>query len=168
MSFLRGFRARETAFFGRRSRTAVGSPPLGGPVTELFDVFDDLTLMAAGRIVYHGPRAEVLEYFQRLGFRPWWGWAGCYASDGFAERGGQTTPTLRVRRHPGARRGWGSLWTAGRDVVFWLAGWAAVWRRSSPQGWWRVQVIHLAPTGWNFILFELMARGNETKSTGWK
>ncbi|KAF5454239.1 hypothetical protein F2P56_023919 [Juglans regia] len=39
------------------------------PAPEIFDLFDDLILMAEGKIVYHGPRDHVLEYFEDCGFR---------------------------------------------------------------------------------------------------
>ncbi|XP_041019937.1 pleiotropic drug resistance protein 3-like [Juglans microcarpa x Juglans regia] len=39
------------------------------PAPETFDLFDDLILMAEGKIVYHGPRGHVLEYFEDCGFR---------------------------------------------------------------------------------------------------
>ncbi|KAL8205881.1 hypothetical protein R6Q57_009432 [Mikania cordata] len=39
------------------------------PSPEAFDLFDDIMLMAEGMIVYHGPRGNVLEYFEGLGFR---------------------------------------------------------------------------------------------------
>ncbi|PWA55702.1 AAA+ ATPase domain-containing protein [Artemisia annua] len=39
------------------------------PSPEAFDLFDDVMLMAEGMIVYHGPRSNVLEYFENLGFR---------------------------------------------------------------------------------------------------
>ncbi|KAJ0870671.1 putative ABC-type sulfate transporter [Helianthus annuus] len=38
------------------------------PSPEAFDLFDDIMLMAEGMIVYHGPRSNVLEYFEGLGF----------------------------------------------------------------------------------------------------
>ncbi|KAI3786796.1 hypothetical protein L1987_40773 [Smallanthus sonchifolius] len=38
------------------------------PSPEAFDLFDDIMLMAEGRIVYHGPRSNVLEYFEDFGF----------------------------------------------------------------------------------------------------
>ncbi|KAK1434497.1 hypothetical protein QVD17_00240 [Tagetes erecta] len=38
------------------------------PSPEVFDLFDDIMLMAEGRIVYHGPRSNVFEYFDGLGF----------------------------------------------------------------------------------------------------
>lgn len=39
------------------------------PSPEIFDLFDDIILMAEGKIVYHGPRESVLEHFQGCGFR---------------------------------------------------------------------------------------------------
>ncbi|XP_062171942.1 ABC transporter G family member 31 [Alnus glutinosa] len=39
------------------------------PAPETFELFDDLVLLAEGYIVYQGPRAEVLEFFETLGFR---------------------------------------------------------------------------------------------------
>ncbi|KAB1202044.1 Pleiotropic drug resistance protein 3 [Morella rubra] len=39
------------------------------PAPETFDLFDDLILMAEGKIVYHGPRDHVLGFFEDCGFR---------------------------------------------------------------------------------------------------
>lgn len=39
------------------------------PAPETFDLFDDIILMAEGKIVYHGPRNNVLQYFEDCGFR---------------------------------------------------------------------------------------------------
>ncbi|KAJ6338662.1 hypothetical protein OIU76_008181 [Salix suchowensis] len=39
------------------------------PAPETFDLFDDIILMAEGEIVYHGPRNNVLEFFEHCGFR---------------------------------------------------------------------------------------------------
>ncbi|KAJ4725593.1 Pleiotropic drug resistance ABC transporter [Melia azedarach] len=39
------------------------------PPPETFDLFDDLVLLSEGYLVYQGPRAEVLEFFESLGFR---------------------------------------------------------------------------------------------------
>ncbi|GLT73346.1 hypothetical protein SLA2020_452130 [Shorea laevis] len=39
------------------------------PAPETFELFDDLVLLSEGYIVYQGPRAEVLEFFEMLGFR---------------------------------------------------------------------------------------------------
>ncbi|KAJ4977881.1 hypothetical protein NE237_008661 [Protea cynaroides] len=39
------------------------------PAPETFDLFDDLILLCEGQIVYHGPRADVLKFFESLGFK---------------------------------------------------------------------------------------------------
>ncbi|XP_031484243.1 pleiotropic drug resistance protein 3-like isoform X2 [Nymphaea colorata] len=39
------------------------------PAPETFDVFDDLILMAEGKIVYHGPRVHALQFFEDCGFK---------------------------------------------------------------------------------------------------
>lgn len=39
------------------------------PAPETFNLFDDLILMSEGKIVYHGPRDHVLEFFEGCGFR---------------------------------------------------------------------------------------------------
>ncbi|CAK9164212.1 unnamed protein product [Ilex paraguariensis] len=39
------------------------------PAPETFDLFDDLVLLSEGHMVYQGPRAEVIEFFESLGFR---------------------------------------------------------------------------------------------------
>ncbi|CAI9101370.1 OLC1v1038676C1 [Oldenlandia corymbosa var. corymbosa] len=39
------------------------------PAPETFDLFDDVILMGEGKIVYHGPRTQVLEFFESCGFR---------------------------------------------------------------------------------------------------
>ncbi|XP_049936779.1 pleiotropic drug resistance protein 3-like [Nymphaea colorata] len=39
------------------------------PAPETFELFDDVILMAEGKIVYHGPRSEVLSFFEAAGFR---------------------------------------------------------------------------------------------------
>ncbi|KAK2973178.1 hypothetical protein RJ640_009808 [Escallonia rubra] len=39
------------------------------PAPESFDLFDDIILMAEGKIVYHGPRIHILEFFKGCGFR---------------------------------------------------------------------------------------------------
>ncbi|XP_048499276.1 pleiotropic drug resistance protein 3-like isoform X2 [Beta vulgaris subsp. vulgaris] len=36
---------------------------------ETFDLFDDVILMAEGKIVYHGPRDHVVQFFETCGFR---------------------------------------------------------------------------------------------------
>lgn len=39
------------------------------PAPEVFDLFDDIILMSEGKIVYHGPRNDVLEFFEDCGFK---------------------------------------------------------------------------------------------------
>ncbi|KAI8531763.1 hypothetical protein RHMOL_Rhmol11G0160900 [Rhododendron molle] len=39
------------------------------PGPETFDLFDDIILMAEGKIIYHGPRSHVLTFFEDCGFR---------------------------------------------------------------------------------------------------
>ncbi|KAG2407357.1 Pleiotropic drug resistance protein [Vigna angularis] len=39
------------------------------PAPETFDLFDDVILMAEGKIVYHGPRDCILEFFEECGFK---------------------------------------------------------------------------------------------------
>lgn len=39
------------------------------PAPEIFDLFDDVILLAEGHIVYIGPRKNVVEFFETLGFR---------------------------------------------------------------------------------------------------
>ncbi|CAN6460412.1 unnamed protein product [Victoria cruziana] len=39
------------------------------PAPETFDLFDDLILMAEGKIVYHGPRIQALQFFENCGFK---------------------------------------------------------------------------------------------------
>lgn len=39
------------------------------PAPETFELFDDLLLLSEGQIVYQGPRTEVLEFFESLGFQ---------------------------------------------------------------------------------------------------
>lgn len=39
------------------------------PAPETFELFDDIILMAEGKIVYHGPRIDALKFFQDCGFK---------------------------------------------------------------------------------------------------
>ena len=39
------------------------------PAPETFDLFDEVILMAEGKIVYHGPCTHVLQFFEDCGFR---------------------------------------------------------------------------------------------------
>ncbi|KAK7264733.1 hypothetical protein RJT34_32343 [Clitoria ternatea] len=38
------------------------------PAPETYEFFDDLILMAEGKIVYHGPRSQALQFFKDCGF----------------------------------------------------------------------------------------------------
>nr|CAD1816846.1 unnamed protein product [Ananas comosus var. bracteatus] len=39
------------------------------PAPETYDLFDDVILMAEGKIVYHGPRTDILNYFEVCSFK---------------------------------------------------------------------------------------------------
>lgn len=39
------------------------------PAPETYNLFDDILLLSDGQIVYHGPREDVLDFFQSMGFR---------------------------------------------------------------------------------------------------
>lgn len=39
------------------------------PSTDVFNLFDNLLLLANGRVAYMGPRSEALHYFNELGYR---------------------------------------------------------------------------------------------------
>jgi len=39
------------------------------PAPETYNLFDDIILMAEGKIVYQGPRSEVLNFFEECGFK---------------------------------------------------------------------------------------------------
>ncbi|KAJ9181423.1 hypothetical protein P3X46_009555 [Hevea brasiliensis] len=39
------------------------------PAPETFELFDDIILLSEGQIVYQGPRANVLEFFEYMGFK---------------------------------------------------------------------------------------------------
>lgn len=39
------------------------------PAPETYDLFDDIILLSEGKIVYQGPRENVLEFFEYMGFR---------------------------------------------------------------------------------------------------
>ncbi|EOY09744.1 Pleiotropic drug resistance 3, putative [Theobroma cacao] len=39
------------------------------PAPETFELFDDLVLLSEGYMVYQGPRVELLEFFESLGFK---------------------------------------------------------------------------------------------------
>lgn len=39
------------------------------PAPETYDLFDDIILLSDGYIVYQGPRENVLEFFENMGFK---------------------------------------------------------------------------------------------------
>ncbi|EEY63621.1 ATP-binding Cassette (ABC) Superfamily [Phytophthora infestans T30-4] len=39
------------------------------PSPEVFELFDNVLILNAGEVMYHGPRAQALPYFESLGFR---------------------------------------------------------------------------------------------------
>lgn len=39
------------------------------PAPETYNLFDDIILLSDGQIVYQGPREDVLEFFESMGFR---------------------------------------------------------------------------------------------------
>ncbi|KAJ1696028.1 hypothetical protein LUZ63_012726 [Rhynchospora breviuscula] len=39
------------------------------PAPETYNLFDDIILMSEGKIVYHGPRDEILNFFEECGFK---------------------------------------------------------------------------------------------------
>lgn len=39
------------------------------PAPETYDLFDDIVLLSEGQIVYQGPREDVLEFFESMGFK---------------------------------------------------------------------------------------------------
>jgi ABC-type multidrug transport system ATPase subunit len=39
------------------------------PAPETYNLFDDIILLSDGQIVYQGPRENVLEFFEFMGFR---------------------------------------------------------------------------------------------------
>lgn len=39
------------------------------PAPETYDLFDDIILLSDGQIVYQGPRENVLEFFECMGFK---------------------------------------------------------------------------------------------------
>lgn len=40
------------------------------PRSDIFALFDKLILLSAGSMLYSGPSARVLDYFDQLGFQP--------------------------------------------------------------------------------------------------
>ncbi|KAL3676896.1 hypothetical protein R1sor_026844 [Riccia sorocarpa] len=39
------------------------------PAPETYELFDDILLLSEGQVVYHGPRENILEFFESCGFR---------------------------------------------------------------------------------------------------
>lgn len=39
------------------------------PAPETYDLFDDIVLLSDGKIVYQGPRENVLDFFESMGFK---------------------------------------------------------------------------------------------------
>lgn len=39
------------------------------PAPETFELFDDIILLSEGQVVYQGPRANILEFFESVGFK---------------------------------------------------------------------------------------------------
>ncbi|XP_010273227.1 PREDICTED: ABC transporter G family member 39-like [Nelumbo nucifera] len=39
------------------------------PTPETYNLFDDVILICEGKIVYHGPRHSIIEFFEKMGFR---------------------------------------------------------------------------------------------------
>lgn len=48
------------------------------PPPETFELFDDVIILGEGRIVYQGPRENILEFFESMGFK-------CPARKGIAD-----------------------------------------------------------------------------------
>ncbi|NXW54036.1 ABCG2 protein, partial [Eurystomus gularis] len=51
----------------KQGRTIIFS--IHQPRYSIFRLFDNLTLLAAGRVLYHGPAQEAIEYFQSIGYQ---------------------------------------------------------------------------------------------------
>ena len=39
------------------------------PAPEVYELFDDILLMAESHVIYHGPKEDVLPFFEHLGFK---------------------------------------------------------------------------------------------------
>ena len=48
------------------------------PAPETYELFDDIILMAEGKIVYHGPKSRIVSFFESCGFK-------CPDRKGFAD-----------------------------------------------------------------------------------
>ncbi|NWI68444.1 ABCG2 protein, partial [Todus mexicanus] len=51
----------------KQGRTIIFS--IHQPRYSIFRLFDNLTLLAAGRVLYHGPTQQAIEYFQSIGYQ---------------------------------------------------------------------------------------------------
>ncbi|NXD85518.1 ABCG2 protein, partial [Halcyon senegalensis] len=51
----------------RQGRTIIFS--IHQPRYSIFRLFDNLTLLAAGRVLYHGPAQQAIDYFQSIGYQ---------------------------------------------------------------------------------------------------
>lgn len=70
------------------------------PSPETVDLFDDILLLAEGRVVYHGPTQEAMPFFESLGF-------ACPPISGLADfLQGVTTPTDQQRYWAGEPGGY--------------------------------------------------------------
>lgn len=58
------------------------------PPPESYDLFDDIILLSDGQIVYQGPRENILEFFQCMGFK-------CPERKGVADFLQEVIPNLR-------------------------------------------------------------------------
>jgi ABC-type multidrug transport system ATPase subunit len=63
------------------------------PAPETFDLFDDIILMAEGKIVYHGPRSTISKFFEDSGFR-------CPERKGIADFLQEVSLSFRFYLHP--------------------------------------------------------------------
>ena len=39
------------------------------PAPEVYELFDDILLLAEGHVIFHGPKEDVLPFFEGLGFK---------------------------------------------------------------------------------------------------
>lgn len=39
------------------------------PAPETYNLFDDIVLLSEGKVVYHGPRENILEFFESCGYK---------------------------------------------------------------------------------------------------
>jgi len=60
------------------------------PTPETYELFDEIMILAAGHVVFHGKREDVLPYFESIGFR-------CPADRDLADFIQEVTTSLRVK-----------------------------------------------------------------------